>query len=142
MTDDTLSAADYPVAETRPERVRGARGKTLDELTLEAAVSGDLTMEDLRITPQALLQQAQIARAVGRASLAANFERAAEMTGLPQDEVMHIYEMLRPGRAPEKLALIEAAKRLRDIHQAPRLAEFVEEAADVYHRRGLFRTRF
>lgn len=142
MTDDRLCAADYPIAETRPEMVRGARGKTLDELTLEAAVNGDLTMEDLRITPQALMQQAQIARDVGRAALAQNLERAAEMTALPQDEVMHVYELLRPGRAPSRSALIEAASRLREVYRAPRLADFVEEAAEVYQRRGLFRVRY
>lgn len=142
MTDETLSAADYPIAETRPERVSGARGKTLDALTLEAAVNGDLTMEDLRITPQALLQQAQIARAAGRATLAGNFERAAEMTRLPQDEIMRIYELLRPGRAPAKQTLIEIARALRESYQAPRLADFVEEAAEVYDKRGLFRNRF
>ena len=142
MTDEPLSAADYPLAETRPERVTGARGRSLEVLTLEAAAAGDLAIEDLRITAQALLQQAQIARSVGRAALAANFERAAEMTALPQDEVMRIYEMLRPGRAPSRDTLIEAARRLRTVHGAPRLAGFVEDAARVYERRGLFRTRY
>lgn len=142
MTDTPLSAADYPLAEKHPERVRGRRGKTADDITLAAAVSGEVEMEDLGITPEALLQQARIAASVGRAALAANFERAAEMTRLPQDEIMAVYELLRPGRAASPEALREAAGRLRETYRAPRLAGFLEEAAEMYDKRGLFRRRF
>lgn len=142
MSDWPLTADDYPVAEKTPERVTGQRGKPLDALTLEAAIAGDLEMEDLRITPQALRQQGQIARSVGRAALAENFERAAEMTALPQEEIMQVYELLRPGRAERRQALLDAAARLRAEYDAPLLAAFVEEAAEVYERRGLFRTRY
>lgn len=142
MTDRDFSAADYPVAERRPETVRGARGRTLDDLNIEAVAQGELEMEDLRITPQALLRQASIARSVGRAALANNFERAAEMTSLPQDEVMRIYELLRPGRSRGKQELLEAAETLRRQFHAPQLADFVEQAAAVYEKRGLFRRRY
>ena len=54
MSDKPLTAKDYPTAETRPERVVGRRGKALSGLTLDAVMAGDVTMEDLRITPQAL----------------------------------------------------------------------------------------
>lgn len=142
MADKPLTAQDYPTAETRPEKVAGNRGKPLPALTLDAVIRGDVEMEDLRITPQALLQQAQIAKSVGRATLAGNLERAAEMTRLPQDEVMAIYELLRPGRAPSKESLLEAAERLRRDRDAPQLADFLEEAAQFYDQRGLFRKRF
>jgi len=142
MTRKPLSAADYPLAEKRPDLVRGARGKPLEELTLDALVSGDVTMEDLRITPQALLQQAEIASSVGRNELARNFERASEMARIPQPIIMEIYEILRPGRASDKQAIIAAAKRLRDEFQAEILAAFIEEAADIYDRRGLFAARY
>ncbi len=142
MTRKPLSADDYPIAEKRPDLVRGARGKRLEELTLDALVSGDITMEDLRITPEAPLQQAEVARSVDRDVLARNFERASEMAGVPQPAIMEIYEMLRPGRAPDQKALMDVARRLRDEFQAEILAAFVEEAADVYERRGLFTSRF
>ena len=99
-------------------------------------------MEDLRITPEALIRQAQIARSAGRTALAGNFDRAAEMTLLPQDVVMEIYELLRPGRAMSKSDLIGMADRLRLEFGAPLLAKFVEEAAAHYEARGLFRTRY
>ena len=69
-------------------------------------------------------------------------ERAAEMTALPQSMVMAVYERLRPGRAQDKAALLAVAADLRREHGAERLAAFVEEAAEVYARRGLFKTRF
>ncbi len=131
MADKPLTARDYPIAETRPDEVTGNQGKPLSSLTLEAVVRGDVEMEDLRITPQALLQQAQIARSVGRSALAGNLERAAEMTRLPQDEVMAIYELLRPGRAASKDSLIDAANRIRNDYDARQLADFLEEAARV-----------
>ena len=141
MTDD-LSAKDYPTAETRPERVLGRRGKALDSLTMDAVLEGDGDMEDLRITPQALLQQARISRSVGRAALARNLERAAEMTEIPKADVMQVYELLRPGRAHSKQELLETARHLRSRHKAALLADFIEEAADFYDRRGLFRKRY
>jgi propanediol dehydratase small subunit len=142
MTNPDFSAADYPTAEKCPDQVRGHRGKSLEALTLEAAMSGEIEMADLRITPEALLRQAQIARSVGRAALAENFERAAEMTALPQEKIMQIYELLRPGRAPDAEALQSAAAELHNEWSAPALAAFLEEAAEVYARRGLFRVRY
>ena len=99
-------------------------------------------MEDLRITPEALRQQASISRDSGRATLAENFERAAEMSGIPQDVIMQYYELLRPGRVRDKQVLLDAAQRLRDEFGAPLMAAFIEEATGVYDRRGLFRFRY
>ena len=142
MSDDDLKKEDYPLAENRPDVVVGSRGKALDELTMDGVMSGEVTMEDLRITPRALQQQAQIARSVGRNELAANFERAAEMSRVPQDQIMRLYELLRPGRAESKEALLEEAVMLKRDFDAPLLAAFVEEAANLYERRGLFQNRF
>ncbi|QFT96925.1 Propanediol dehydratase small subunit [Roseovarius sp. THAF8] len=142
MPDQPLTTENYPLAETSPERVTGHRGKSLDELTLQAVLAGDVGMEDLRITPNALLQQAQIARSAGRAALARNFERAAEMTRVPQDTIMEIYELLRPGRTRSIDSLQDTAQRLRRDFDAPLLAQLVEEAASAYEKRGLFRNRY
>jgi propanediol dehydratase small subunit len=98
----TRTRADYPLAETQPGAVTGKRGKALSEITLDAVLAGDVTMEDLRITPQALQAQADVARDAGRPTLALNFERGAELVEVPQEFIMQIYEMLRPGRAKSK----------------------------------------
>ncbi|MBL8901994.1 MAG: glycerol dehydratase [Hyphomicrobiales bacterium] len=137
-----LTVADYPLAETRSDRIKGKRGKSLDDITLDSVVAGRVTMEDLRITPQALADQAEISRAAGRPTLALNFERAAELVGVPQDFIMSSYEMLRPGRAKSRDQLLEVANTFRQVYKAERMAKFIEEAADTYERRGLFTYRF
>jgi propanediol dehydratase small subunit len=142
MSGERLSIADYPLAEKHPEIVRGKRGKDLDAITLEAMLEDRVTLEDLRITSAALRQQAEIARAAGRDTLAANFERGAELVDVPQDTIMRIYELLRPGRAQSPGELLAAARELRDQYGAKGIAAFVEEAAAVYERRGLFKKRF
>jgi propanediol dehydratase small subunit len=142
MSKEQLSIADYPLAENRPEIVRGRRGKGLDEITLEAVLEDRVTIEDLRITAAALRQQAEIARAAGRGTLAANFERGAELVDVPQDTIMRIYELLRPGRAQSPDELLAVARELHDQYGAEGMASFVEEAASVYERRGLFKKRF
>ena len=142
MSEERLSITDYPLAEKRRDIVRGKRGKGLDEITLEALLEDRVTIEDLRITEAALRQQAEIARAAGRGTLAANFERGAELVDVPQGTIMRIYELLRPGRAQSQDELHAAARELRDQFGAEGIAAFVEEAASVYERRGLFKKRF
>ena len=142
MSEDRLTIGDYPLAEKRPEIVRGKRGKGLEEITLDAVLDDRVALEDLRITARALRQQAEIARAAGRETLAENFERAAELVDVPQDTIMRVYELLRPGRAESKDTIVAAARELREQYGAKIMAAFVEEAAAVYERRGLFKKRF
>jgi glycerol dehydratase small subunit/propanediol dehydratase small subunit len=137
-----FTAKDYPIAEKHPDKVKGARGKALPEITLDAVLDGAVTIEDRRITPEALAAQADVARAVGRPRLADNFLRAADLVGVPQDVVMRAYELLRPGRAKSKDDLLAMAALMRTSHKAERIANFIEEAADVYEQRGLFTKRY
>lgn len=138
----THTKADYPLAETQPEKVTGKRGKTLAAITLDAVLAGEVTIDDLRITPEALIAQSEIARDVGRPTLALNFERAAELVDVPQDVIMAAYELLRPGRAKSKLQLLDCAGMFRGTYGAERIAAFIEEAAHTYEERGLFTYRF
>jgi propanediol dehydratase small subunit len=142
MSATKLTIADYPIAEKRPDLVKGRGGKALDDITLERVVTGEVTLDDLRITPAALRLQGEIARAANRDRLAGNFERAAELVEVPQDFIMEVYELLRPGRARDKGPLLAAAQKLRETYGAVTMARFVEEAAEIYERRGLFTYRF
>ena len=142
MTEKPLTVADYPLAENRPDVVETKAGKKLEDITLDAVLSDRVTLEDLRITDRALRQQAEIARAAGRPTLAANFERGAELVDVPQDVIMRVYELLRPGRASSKDELVAAAQELRETYGAQGVAAFIEEAADVYERRSLYKRRF
>ena len=139
---ERIGVADYPLAEKRPELIAGPRGKALSEVTLAGVLRSEVALEDLRITPAALRLQAEVARDAGRPTLAENFERAAELVGVPQDVIMRTYELLRPGRAQSADELRAAAQMLREQHGAALMAAFIEEAADAYEARGLFRRRF
>lgn len=130
--------ADFPLAERRPDLVRTPRGKPLAALTLEAVLAGEVTTEDVRISPQTLELQAQVAEAAGRVPLANSLRRAAELTALPDAEIMAIYEALRP-RRETKDGLFALAERLDTVYHAPRNAALVREAAAVYEQRGLLR---
>jgi propanediol dehydratase small subunit len=142
MTATKLTCDDYPLAEKRPELVTSRRGKSLDSITLDALVSGQVDLADLSITKAALHQQAEIACDAGRGTLAQNFERAADLVDVPQETIMKVYELLRPGRARSKDDLLLAAKDLEDRYCATVMAAFIIEAANVYEMRGLFRRRY
>ena len=138
----TRRIQDYPLAETHPAEMAGKRGLALQEITLERLLSDEITMEDLQITAAALHQQAEIAADAGRATLARNFRRAAELVEVPQELIMSTYELLRPGRATAPEALLDRAALLRQRYGAEDIAAYIEEAAAIYARRGLFSRRF
>ncbi|GII57868.1 glycerol dehydrogenase [Planotetraspora thailandica] len=127
---------DYPLASQRPELLRTPTGKRLDEITMEAVLAGEVTADDLRITAETLRLQAQIAESAGRPQLGQNFRRAAEMTGLPDEKVLSIYNALRP-RASTRRQLLDIADELERDHSATLCARLVREAAEVYERRGV-----
>ena len=131
-----LTADDYPLSINRPDLLRTPTGKPITALTMDAVVSGELSAEDLRIAPETLQLQAQLADASGRPQLAGNFRRAAEMTAIPDAEVLAMYNALRP-RASTGAALEEMADRLERTYSAPVCAALVREAAEVYARRDL-----
>jgi propanediol dehydratase small subunit len=126
---------DFPLATHRSELIRTPTGKRLEELTLDAVLNGEVTAEDLRITPRTLRLQAEIADAVRRPQLARNMRRAAELTAVPDERILEIYNALRP-RASTKQQLLDIAEELESSYSASTNAAFVREAAEVYERRG------
>jgi propanediol dehydratase small subunit len=135
-TNPDLAPADYPLSVNRPELLHTPTGKSLDDLTMAAVVAGDLTSEDLRISPDTLKLQGQLAAAAGRHQLADNFTRASEMTAIPDAEVLAMYNSLRPN-ASTAGQLEELASRLESTYSATTCAALVREAAQVYAARDL-----
>ncbi|MCS6953016.1 MAG: diol dehydratase small subunit [Bryobacterales bacterium] len=119
---------DYPLAEKHPDQLRTPTGRPFAAITLHAAVAGEIGMEDLRITPEALEWQARIAESEGRTQLAENLRRAAELTRLPDERILEIYEALRPGRS-DKAALERLADELERDYGAFRCARLLRDAA-------------
>ncbi len=115
----------------------GASGRDPAEVTLDAVREGGVHIADLRIHPDTLEHQAGVAEAHANPQLAENFRRAAELAGLSDDEVLALYESLRPYRSTAA-DLLERADSL-EARGAQRNAELFREAAVVYARRGLLR---
>lgn len=128
--------ADYPLGTQRPDLVRTPSGLGLDELTLDALRSGRLDASEMRATAETLELQAHVARAAGRAQLACNLERAAELTAVPDELILEVYTALRPHRSTAH-ELEGWADRLERDFQATKTAAFVREARAVYAKRNL-----
>ena len=79
---DKVTVADYPIGEKKPELIKSASGKSLDELTLEGVIDGSLTAKDFRITKETLELQAQVAESAGRGFFAVNLRRACELIAI------------------------------------------------------------
>jgi propanediol dehydratase small subunit len=126
---------DFPLATKRPDLVKSASGLSLDEITLEKVVSGKIGFEDIKIRPETLEYQAQIAESAGRPVLAANLRRAGELTRIPDERVLEIYNALRPYRSTKR-ELLDIADELESKYQARICAALVREATEVYERRG------
>jgi len=122
---------------SEPPTTHALSGRPLKEITLEAAVRGDLSPADLRIHPDTLRRQAAVAEEHGNPQLGENLRRAAELTALPDDEVLAIYEALRPGRASR--AELEAIAARLEAAGAPLCAALVREAAVAYERRSVLK---
>jgi propanediol dehydratase small subunit len=132
----------YPVGKKRSEKVRSRSGRPLADICLQGVLNGELDIDDIGISADGLRAQAEIARLAGRETLARNFERAAELVTVPNGLLIEVYELLRPGRATDAQVLRDMAQRLRRDHDAEHIAELIEESAEVYERRGLFKKRF
>ncbi len=142
MSDEAKADALYPASEKQAERIATPGGHKLSDLTLANLAAGKLTAKDIGVSANALHLQAEVARTVGRDRLADNFERGAELTGVSQEEIFRTYELLRPGRAKDKEELLALAARYHEELKAPAIAALIEDAAEIYERRRLFRKRY
>ena len=110
---------------------------TDEKFTVEAALDGKLRLSDLRMEPATLAHQAVVAEEGGNPQLAENLLRAAELATIDDEDVMNLYEALRPHRSTTDE--LEALRVSLETRGAARCAELVRQAAVVYARRGLLR---
>ena len=129
---------NYPLGENAQDRVRSKTGKRPGDITLSAVLAGEVSSEDIKISQDVLHMQGQVALEAGKPQMAANFERAGELVDVPDDEILRIYNMLRPKRAG-KTELLDLAEHLRRRYSAEQCAALIEQAAAVYEKRGLLR---
>lgn len=130
----TVTEADYPIGDKRPELIVSATGIPYKELTLEKLLAGELKPEDLRINPHTLELQAQVADSVHRDAFGRNLRRAAELIAVPDARLLEIYNALRPYRSTKE-ELDAIADELKNKYNAPVSASLVAEAAEVGYNR-------
>jgi propanediol dehydratase small subunit len=136
--NDKMENPRYPLGEHAAREIRTATDRPLEDLNLKTVMAGEISAEDLRIHADTLRAQAEIARQAGYLRLAANLNRAAELTGVPNEELLKMYEALRPGRSTYR-QLIALAEYLEQTFSAQHTGQFVREAAGVYRKRRLVR---
>ena len=135
---DNQDTPNYPLSENVAKELKTTSGASLEEITQTSFKAGKLTAEDFRIRDDTLRAQAAIARKHGFRKLADNLSRAAELTRVPNHQILSMYEALRPGRSTfEELFVL--AENLEAQFQAPLTAAFVREAAQAYQERNLLR---
>ncbi|HTX10699.1 MAG TPA: diol dehydratase small subunit [Solirubrobacteraceae bacterium] len=130
-----MAELSYPLAASSRAQVRSASERPVDEITLDAAVSGGLRPADVAISADTLRLQAGFAERGGNPQLGENLRRAAELVSFGDDELLHFYEMLRPGRS--SAAELDSLAAMLAERGAERCASLVREARDAYLRRGL-----
>lgn len=132
-TEHVATVVDYPIAKKHPEWIK-VGNRSLDDITLDAVMAGQVSMDDMRISPEILKAQGQIAKAGGRDQIEYNFSRAAEMTKVGDKRLLEMYNALRPYRS-SKQELLAMADELEKEYGAVICAEFVREAAENYEKR-------
>ena len=131
---------DYPLAEKHPDQVTTPSGIPLTDITLDRVLAGDIGDDDLRITAESLRKQADIAAASGQSALAANLRRAAELTAIPNETLLEVYNAMRPHRST-KQELETLCNTLEITYGAEETAGFIRSAIPVYESKQLFRRR-
>jgi len=122
----------YPLGNS----VKSKSGKRQEDINLDAIRRGEITPEDIKISKDTLLRQAEAAKHNQRHHLSANFERASELVDIPDALLLEMYGKLRPYRSTKK-ELLDMADVLKNQYQAHQTAALVTEAAHVYEKRGV-----
>ena len=128
---------NYPLSENN-YNIKSKSGKTLGDITVDEVINGNVTGEDIKISKEALHLQGQVAKENGRQQLGENLERASELVDIPDEEILNIYNMLRPNRSTEQ-QLLSKAKEIREKYGAVKCSYLIEDAVRVYKQRGILK---
>lgn len=128
----------YPLKEKQPHLIKSRSGKQLDEINIKGIMDGSVTADDIKISREVLIYQAEVARADGKIQLARNFIRASELIDVPDERILEIYNMLRPNRSTRK-EFEDLSRELRERYKATICADLVDETLRVYVKRDLLK---
>ena len=92
----------YPLGVHEADTITSRTGKKLDQITLDEVRKGNVTSDDIKISAETLRRQGEVAADADNPQMAANFERAAELTSVPDDVILMMYNKLRPNRSTKR----------------------------------------
>lgn len=127
----------YPLSKSNVG-IRSKSGKSIDQITIDEVINGRVTGEDIKISKETLKLQGKIARQEGRTQLGENFERASELVDIPDEELLIIYNMLRPNRSTRE-ELLNKAREIREKYNAVACSNLIIDAVNVYSKRGILK---
>ncbi|WP_311734726.1 diol dehydratase small subunit [Clostridium chauvoei] len=127
----------YPLSEN-DFNIKSKSGKYLKDISIDEVIKGNITGEDIKVSKETLKIQGEIAKKERRDQLGENFERASELVEIPDDELLIIYNMLRPYRSSEN-ELLQKAKEIKVKFGAIRCSELIMDALKTYKKRGILR---
>ncbi|MGF7400610.1 diol dehydratase small subunit [Thermoanaerobacterium thermosaccharolyticum] len=130
---------EYPLSKSAFDKLVTKTGKHLNEINIENVMMGNVKPDDIKISKEVLLMQGKIAERYGRHQMKENFTRASELTDVPDEKILEIYESLRPFRSTKE-ELINLAYELRDKYNAINCANLILEAVEAYEKRNILRT--
>lgn len=130
--------SNYPLGQNEADTITSKTGKKLSQITLDEVKRGNVAADDIKISPEMLRRQGKVAASVDNPQMEANFERAAELSSVPDDVILTMYNKLRPNRSTKK-ELVLMAQELLEKYHAPHCAKLVLEAAEIYEKRGILR---
>ena len=128
--------SNYPLGQNEADTITSKTGKKLSQITLDEVKRGNVAADDIKISPEMLRRQGKVAASVDNPQMEANFERAAELSSVPDDVILTMYNKLRPNRSTKK-ELVLMAQELLEKYHAPHGAKLVLEAAEIYEKRGI-----
>ena len=128
----------FPLGRYHRDEIATKSGRPLKELVLEQVLTGNVSADDVSISAETLDLQARFASEAGYEAVAHNLARAAEMTRIPNDEILEIYEALRPGRSTY-YQLLSLSQQLSSRYGAEHTGTYIREAAEAYRETGLLK---
>ena len=128
----------FPLGVHHRDEISAKSGRPLRNMTLDHVRKGAARPDDLSASDKTLELQAQFAREAGYDEVAANLMRAAELTRIPNTEILDIYEALRPGRSTY-YQLLSLSQQITSMYGAEYTGSYIREAAEAYRDTGLLK---
>lgn len=138
MKSTTIDTSSYPLLEKHPELIKSTKGTPLKDVTIENILNDSISFDDCKIHHDTLIYQAEIAKDSGYYQLGENFRRAAELTVIPDDFILKVYNAIRPFRA-SKDEILKIIDTLESEYAAYKNAEFIREALQTLEKNHQFK---